>query len=99
MNQVNYDGKNNYSEVKLVQFGIQKMGVYPNYVRAILKFTTLINNGQIEIFNAMGQSVRTLELKGDEINLENLEDGVYILRVEDGSGSLMLNQKFIKLSK
>lgn len=69
--------------------------VYPNPVANIIHVTNINSNSDfsISILNMQGQLLTTVEHK-DEISVQHLPDGLYILRVHDGMKAY--SYKFVK---
>ena len=78
--------------------GVAELGeslkIYPNPTSGVLNIQ---GEGMtsIEVYNAIGQCVMTQMVNGDgvEINTENLNNGIYFLRIHANDGS-MLNRTF-----
>ena len=71
-----------------------KLKVYPNPTSEILKITseeTLVGKQYI-IRSMKGKVVKEAILEDNEINIQNLNNGMYIISIED-----MFSMKFIKL--
>lgn len=90
LKQTDYDGAFEYSEVVSVQFaaGSRQLAVYPNPTQTG-EVTLYIPNAdledaQLEIFNTVGQLVRTEVLNFDKINIRtnDLLKGMYLFSVK-----------------
>ncbi|MCX2837142.1 MULTISPECIES: T9SS type A sorting domain-containing protein [Salinimicrobium] len=42
---------------------------------------------RVEIYNVLGKSILSAQLTGNELNISNLEPGVYIMRIQEGRSS------------
>lgn len=67
---------------------------YPNPATNILNFNSKIENVLISIFDINGKMVINKEVNDNKIDIGNLQNGVYTIRIADKSG--VLNRKFIK---
>ena len=70
------------------------LSIYPNPVSNVLYLKSKISIDKIEIYSALGQKVKLIESKFDTINLSNLAQGTYWIRVYSEKGSTI--QKLIK---
>jgi hypothetical protein len=98
--QEDYDNRFNYSEVVLIRksdYTSQQLIVFPNPVIKTLNINTT-DNAQIksiQIFDALGQLVRSYSNSKNQLDLEALKTGIYYLKVENNSGEL-LKKFFLK---
>ena len=62
---------------------INSIGIFPNPagVSSILRLNTQLKEGEIIIYDLLGQERLKQELKGTEINIESLQRGIYIVCV------------------
>ncbi len=67
--------------------------VYPNPVNDILNIETVLDVKSIEIYNIQGQKVLSASQK--QINLSNLQSGVYVVKVEDFNNNIT-QKKIVK---
>lgn len=75
-----------------------KIELYPNPARDIahLSIPGALDNGQLDIYNLLGSRVYSGAVRGDkEIDLSNLDAGLYIARISDG-GKVIATRKFTK---
>ncbi|WP_029034040.1 T9SS type A sorting domain-containing protein [Salinimicrobium terrae] len=42
---------------------------------------------RVEIYNVLGNNVLSSQLTGNELNISNLEPGVYIMKIQEGKSS------------
>lgn len=68
--------------------------VYPNPATDFLNVTKVSNKAKFEIHNAVGQLVKTGDIKNNQVRVSELVKGTYILTIKDGSINESL--KFIK---
>jgi subtilisin family serine protease len=75
-----------------------EFSVFPNPVQNNLKFLThqdLSETAEIEIFNALGQSIFQAKMPNDkQLDVSNLSSGMYFIKISDGNQSA--TQKIIK---
>jgi len=69
--------------------GLKEVEIYPNPVRDKLKFENLGEATNINIYNTMGQIVRTVSsaIGRVEIDMSNLSTGVYIVKMQNGKNT------------
>lgn len=72
----------------------QNIRIYPSQVRSKL-FVSGEQDYQIHLFNLSGE--RVLAAFGNEIDMSSMAKGVYIVHVTDEEGTVLLNEKVIKL--
>jgi len=85
-----------YTDLGINNYHLNEMTVYPNPVSDILniKFNNSIET-QIEIYNILGKRVLTKTMnQSQSINVENLNTGIYILKITQGNSSI--SKKLIK---
>jgi hypothetical protein len=74
------------------QLNFESISIYPNPVRS--SFTIELNDIQdVKIYNSSGSLLRTIK-KSQKINVEDLEKGLYLLRIK--TKDKIYNSKFIK---
>ncbi len=83
----------------------QDVNLYPNPISN--EFTLSINNGQwtiengqllLEIYNVLGEKVKQLKMDNEQltINISDLSNGIYFVRLIDGDNNVVYNQRVIK---
>ena len=103
LRQVDYDGTFSFSDTKVVVIKNQhEISVQPTLVQDEITVRingSLNNDGAIEIINWLGQVVMVSEISGDAdnftINVNDLENGHYIVRIS--SGNVLNSTRFVKL--
>ncbi|HNM27132.1 MAG TPA: T9SS type A sorting domain-containing protein, partial [Saprospiraceae bacterium] len=78
---------------------VEAMKVSPNPVNDLLYVENFDNVSRLEIFNAYGQRVQTVNTNLDlkvEVNVADLPVGVYVLAGYNPQGLLLGNAKFVK---
>jgi hypothetical protein len=69
-------------------FGLNQVLIYPNPTSGIIKVESeQLNILQISVFDLQGRFI--LEAKGNELNLETLSAGSYILKIESDAGFVL----------
>ncbi|GEM_PF-2599959 len=89
LKQLDFDGKFEYSPVRMVRFDNNKIGIYPNPAKENITITGLKGNDQLSIYEMTGRLVTTIALQGQdvlEISMHNYSNGVYNLMVSDKLG-------------
>ena len=76
-------------------FSRANVGIYPNPVDNIITISTQESITSVEIFNMIGKQVfSTTNFQDNSIDVTNLSEGIYILRISNGD--LSVSKKFIK---
>jgi len=73
--------------------------LYPNPAADVLYLSNAANLEVMTITNLLGQKVRTIQLNGadrHEINVSDLEDGVYIINISDIDNNVYTRRIIIK---
>ena len=99
LKQVDLGGKFEYSQVATAAIGKGKLkGVFPNPVKDKLNVIAgeLSENATASIFDLSGKAVQTTRLNGGQIDVSNLNQGLYLLRVSDDSGQTSEHIRFVK---
>ena len=99
LKQVDLDGKFEYSPVATAAVGKGKLkGIFPNPVKDKLNVIAgeLSENATATIFDLSGKAVQTTRLNGAQIDVSNLNQGMYLLRVSDDSGQTSGHIRFVK---
>jgi len=79
------------------EFNAQLFGVYPNPAQDIISIKTDITINNVDIFNLLGQRIikfNTNDLKDKTMNISNLKNGVYFMKIISDSKQQTI--KFIK---
>jgi mucin-19 len=71
-----------------------EISVFPNPVSNILYFNSTVDIKAVRIEECTGKNVLSSQLKGNALNIEELEKGIYILSMETERGNKKI--KFIK---
>lgn len=96
LKQVDFNGKFEYSEVKVVNFnlGDVELSVYPNPVTDVINFSEVVKS--VEIYNLQGALILKNETKATSINISvQIKTGVYILKATLPNGSFISKQIII----
>ena len=90
-----YAGTTGIEDLGLSQANIN---VFPNPTSGILNFKSEINQElQISIFNSYGQNVFSPAVLNDKsIDISSLSTGIYIVKLTDINGNIMLSRKILK---
>lgn len=96
LKQVDFDGKYQYSNIISIQYQTEQNSyVYPNPVRDILNINTTEKVNWITIYNTFGQLVAQYDFQKN-INLSNLECGIYFLNLLDHNQKILYTTQLIK---
>jgi hypothetical protein len=81
--------------LNIPEFGLNQIEIYPNPTNSLIHIKSpnspII---KIEIFNSLGQSIKRIRNNFDTINISDLPNGLYILKLATEFG--MVNKKIIK---
>ncbi|MGK0390506.1 MAG: hypothetical protein ACI94Y_003259 [Maribacter sp.] len=93
LRQVDFDGAFEYTEVRTVKFDrIQNILITPNPVRNVMNIETVFK-GEIYLLDNRGTIVIKRIIDGDtEIEINDLPNGVYYLRVGDDSEKVIIHR-------
>ncbi|MFD1062655.1 CUB domain-containing protein [Winogradskyella litorisediminis] len=69
-------------------------GVYPNPTNGKIFIVSQYQEGILELYNALGKKIMSLETVPSELDLTNLQDGIYVLKIKNGNNKL--EKKIIK---
>ena len=104
LKQFDYDGNFSYSDIKVLSFeqeaGRLTFNAYPIPTNNLLNVTTNIDleNHTISIFDDLGRNVKTVDYRNQMyIDISDLTDGIYFLRLSDSKGLLVQQKRVIKL--
>jgi len=78
------------SEIGYYENETEKINIYPNPFKDILRITNAGRVKQILIYNGMGQVIYTFDISGSnelEINTSQIEKGVYVIKSVDFKGN------------
>ena len=65
------------------------VSVYPNPASSVI-FVKYENNAQVSLIDMTGRCVKATEISGDAtINVEDLEKGMYIIKIQDGDNTMI----------
>jgi len=68
--------------------------LYPNPVSNILTIESKIPVSKIEIYSILGKKVKVINSDFNSISMENLANGIYIIRLQSKNG--FVTKKLIK---
>jgi len=97
--QVDLDGNYLYSDIKTLSAEnyIEEIKLYPNPTNSILKFNKYLDNAIFVIYNTNGERVLTQKISSDFIDVSELPNNIYFIRIVDKFGMEILVQHFIKI--
>ena len=100
LKQVDFDDKFEYSSIVSVNMPISKKNftVFPNPVTEQLNWTTnsLDTEGSIQIFDMKGSLVKTRQSAGNQLDVQDLSNGLYQIRFIDRHGTTLESARFVK---
>ena len=81
--------------LNISEFELNKIEIYPNPTTSLIHLKSKNSSIlKIEIFNAIGQNVKSIKNNFDTINISDLPIGIYIIKLDTELG--MVNKKIIK---
>ena len=98
LQMVDNDGKMTYSKVVAVspEDGKKTLAVYPNPVKSELNLLTDGNTEGVSIFDMTGRAVRQYNDNRTKVNVADLPNGVYFVRLLDKNGLAGDPVRFVK---
>ena len=98
LQSVDFDGKMDYSKVVSVggKDGKKTLSVYPNPVKTELNVLTDGNTEGVSIFNMTGQLVRQVNDNRSKVDVQDLPNGIYFVRLLDKNGLAGEAVRFVK---
>jgi hypothetical protein len=71
------------------------VSIYPNPASSVI-YVKYDSNAQVSLIDMTGRCVKATEISGDAtINVEDLEKGMYIIKIQDGDNT-MINRVVVK---
>jgi hypothetical protein len=64
--------------------------VYPNPANGVVRIEGVVAD-EVQVYNALGQMVKTVR-NSNEVSLEGLVEGVYLVRIADAEGKVYTNK-------
>lgn len=101
LRQVDIDGKNFYSEIRVINNGNNKQPllIYPNPSHGSLQIVIPSANAgssNVQVINSTGVVVKTIKETTDKhINIDGLQTGIYIIKVSASSDNIFYTEKLI----
>lgn len=99
LKQVDFDGSSSYSDVVSVnwQAGHTRLSVFPNPTDDHIQIVGLAGPARVIILDIQGKIIqRTASDKSGKVKVDQLEKGVYVVRVFDASAGAPQNIRFVK---
>lgn len=93
---INYKTTYNYNEstANLNDFSLINFAVYPNPATSVLNIdNSNFSIKNVEVYNLLGKKMLTST--SNKVNVENLVNGIYLLKVQDDKGN-MATKRFVK---
>lgn len=77
------------TEVSLKEVPIEGLSIFPNPAsgQKVYINTKSGKPKKVEIYNVLGNNVLAAQMTGNELNISNLEPGVYIMKIQEGKSS------------
>ncbi len=83
-------GQSSFDKSKKIQTAkIEKLSIYPNPVTngKVFISTKLNLSKQVEIYDVLGKKVMARVLKGKELQINDLNSGIYIIKIKEANAS------------
>ncbi len=77
------------TSVSAKEVPIEGLSIFPNPAsgQKVYINTKAGKAKKVEIYNVLGNNVLSAQLTGNELNISNLEPGVYIMRIQEGKST------------
>lgn len=101
LRQVDYNGKEEYSMVRSVHHGAERIiSVFPNPANNHILVTGLEGAEVVMIYDAVGKIVKQHKADNSELKIDvsNLAEGDYYVRIVSNTDGKVTNVKFVKLN-
>ena len=93
LKQLDYDGKFEYSRVIAVRADREAVRIYPNPAQTELTVTGAADNEWVAVFTSAGAPVVSrAKLAGSKLNVSNLKEGVYTIKIGDATKKLLIKR-------
>jgi len=84
-----YIVENDCSTAGLEDPSLSSVKMYPNPASGIVKFSTALGDAlSVSVFDLLGKLVISVQTIQSELNISNLNPGVYFVRMEQGASSI-----------
>ena len=70
------------------------LSVYPNPTNGVVRIEGVVAD-EVQVYNALGQVVKTVR-NSNEVSLEGLVEGVYLVRIADAEGKVFIAKVAVK---
>ena len=104
-----YSGNSNSSQVEVTVFDplsvsetyIENIYLYPNPAENIIMINNIYSETNISIYDILGKNYKSIQINNFEnnsisVNVSNLDEGIYFLRIEDINSQLLKTLRLIK---
>ncbi len=79
------------------EYSTSQINISPNPATTSITITGVEGEGNVEIFNSLGQLTLTHDLTtGNDINIQSLSPGIYFLNLKDNAGSIRTQKLIIE---
>lgn len=98
LRQVNYDGKGTYSEIKSIRVAqLSQLILYPTLATSTVTLevaSTDMLNTNLSIYDAQGRKVQQERLinQKQQINISGLQNGMYLIKLQNGASERFVKQ-------
>ncbi|GGG44158.1 T9SS type A sorting domain-containing protein [Bizionia arctica] len=81
--------------LNITKFELHQIDIYPNPISSLIHLKSQNSHIiKIELFNSIGQTIKTIENNFDTIDLSDLSNGFYIMKIDSKFGTI--NKRIIK---
>ncbi len=87
--EVSGAGTNDVSVIE--NFATDNITVYPNPASTFIILPAKFNYANVEIFNVSGKLIEKQRIYNNKINIEHLENGMYIIKIKNNEFNITTN--------
>lgn len=87
---------NDASTVGVADETLTNVAFYPNPAKNVIEFSSIKNIERVSVFSVLGREIGKFKLADNKLNIENLSDGLYLLKIEFESGVSTTKKLIIK---
>lgn len=84
------------STVGVAEETLTNVAFYPNPAKNVIEFSSVKNIERVHVYSILGREIGKFNLLDNKLNVENLSEGLYLLKIEFESGAFATKKLIIK---